>query len=619
MYPSYLKIILLLPLVPFVFSLFFINNEKYAERYSEAPKIIFLFFTLLCFLGSSFFLINISEIGELNVKLFNWSFFDEFNVNIEFIIDQMSSVFSFLITGIISFITLYLVGMRGSGLGKYMAYFSLLLFFMQLTVFSANTIVFILAWSGVGFITYFLSMFHCERREHVGSDEGPDLDSTLIIANSIGDLCLLLGCIGFIIELDVISFQDIKKLATLPLEVEKDISIACLFIVVGIFSKAIWPKRLLNLPTSFLILIGSGLPFSLGILFLSRLSFIFHSQEGVQNLLIVMGLGMAIGGALVAITKRTIKEILMFSTLSHLGFVVIMYGIQFYDSAIFYTLTHSFIKASLLMAGCAVFHHIKGREDIFFMANIRKSFPIIFGVFLISGLNSLFAPYEILQIFYSKHPDSNVILLLLLLALALTVFYMARLVFSLFFTFFTDRLDADADADTGSSDVSPSPLPMVIAFVSITFIGPMLFFVGLPGPSPSPLVSNKTLILLNSIVFMVSVGLSYFIYVMREKRNLADNMKFLFYGLWSLINDGFRIGKLFNYVILRPVYWIRVPFFLFLEKYIISGLVDVVSSMVYQIGLFFKEKDSDDIQGNILYIIWGTTMVVIFIFNSFIY
>src|SRR5690606_37513821 len=99
-----------------------------------------------------------------------------------------------------------------------------------------------------------------------------------------------------------------------------------------------------------------------------------------------IGVFTACMAAYFALTQYDIKNILAFSTISQLGFMVAGIGMGTYHAALFHLTTHAFFKCLLFLAAGAIIHemqHLNEKyqqdidpQDIRHMGGLRRQMPI---------------------------------------------------------------------------------------------------------------------------------------------------------------------------------------------------------------------------------------------------
>ena len=193
--------------------------------------------------------------------------------------------------------------------------------------------------------------------------------------------------------------------------------------------------------------------------------------------------------AFIALTQNDLKKILAFSTISQLGFMVAAVGVGVFGVALFHLVTHAFFKCLLFLAAGAVIHGVKHAaaaagvdadpQDIRVMGGLRRSMPVTFvvtfvGALALAGL-PLTAGYlskDALLIhafeWSALHKGiTNLVPVALLLTSALTAFYIARMLFKVFYG--KSRMAAADGRPVSFHDAVPAMrIPMLIlAFCSL--------------------------------------------------------------------------------------------------------------------------------------------------------
>jgi NADH-quinone oxidoreductase subunit L len=171
--------------------------------------------------------------------------------------------------------------------------------------------------------------------------------------------------------------------------------------------------------------------------------------------LAIVGCFTAFMAATIALTQNDLKRILAYSTISQLGYMVMAMGVGAYSSSLFHLVTHAFFKCLLFLVAGIVIHQMKhlkednnldiDPQDIQLMGGLRKKLPLTFIVALIGGLALTGLPLTsgflskdgiLIQAFDWADGRSfmlSIIPIMALLTSWLTAFYVARLIFKVFF------------------------------------------------------------------------------------------------------------------------------------------------------------------------------------------
>lgn len=139
-----------------------------------------------------------------------------------------------------------------------------------------------------------------------------------------------------------------------------------------------------------------------------------------------------------ALYEIDMKKVIALSTLSQLGVIITILGLNRPILAYFHLLRHAFFKAILFMCAGIVIHNIKDYQDIRKIRSILNNIPLVYSVIIVANLRLCGLPF--LRGFYSKDLILEVILIknlgifmyiVILLATFLTVAYSCRIIFLL--------------------------------------------------------------------------------------------------------------------------------------------------------------------------------------------
>ena len=125
-----------------------------------------------------------------------------------------------------------------------------------------------------------------------------------------------------------------------------------------------------------------------------------------------------------AIVMHDIKRVLAYSTISHLGLMMMSLGFMGVASAIFHLIVHGISKALLFLGAGSLMHEMDGETDIRKMGGLINKMPITAITFIIGSvslagiipLSGFFSKDEILLTVFEK---GGILILLPALALSL--------------------------------------------------------------------------------------------------------------------------------------------------------------------------------------------------------
>ncbi|QYF87036.1 monovalent cation/H+ antiporter subunit A [Brevundimonas sp. PAMC22021] len=299
-------------------------------------------------------------------------------VNIVLRLDGLSWLFSALILGIGALVVLY-ARYYMSPKDPVPRFFSFLLAFMgamQGVVLSGNLIQLVVFWELTSLFSFLLIGYW---HQNPAAREGARMALTMTAA---GGLALLVGMIiiGRIVgsyDLDVV-LASREAIQASPLYLP-----ALLLLLLGAMTKSaqfpfhFWLPRAMAAPTPVSAYLHSATMVKAGVFLLIRFWPVMAGSEAWY--LIVGGAGLAtlLLGAWCAIFQHDLKGLLAYSTISHLGLIVLLLGLGTplgAIAAIFHTVNHATFKASLFMAA-GIIDHEAGSRDMRRLSGLFRFMP----------------------------------------------------------------------------------------------------------------------------------------------------------------------------------------------------------------------------------------------------
>ncbi|MDL9998676.1 monovalent cation/H+ antiporter subunit A [Variovorax sp. J22P240] len=368
-------------------------------------------------------------------------------LDLSFRMDGFAWLFCMLVLGIGALVVLY-ARYYMSASDPVPRFFSFLLAFMGAMMgvaLSGNLVQMVLFWELTSLFSFLLIGYWHHRRD---ARRGA---SMALAVTGAGGLCLLAGVLvlGRIVgtyELDVVlaSGDLIRAHRLYP--------VVLVLVLLGAFTKSaqfpfhFWLPRAMAAPTPVSAYLHSATMVKLGVFLMARLWPVLSGTE--QWFWMVGGAGaitLLLGGY-VAMFQRDLKALLAYSTISHLGLITLLLGLNSplaAVAAVFHIMNHATFKASLFMAA-GIIDHESGTRDIRKLSGLLKLMPItgtlaiiasasMAGVPLLNGFLSkemFFAE----TVFIQSTPWVNRSLpVIATIAGIFSVAYSARFVFDVFF------------------------------------------------------------------------------------------------------------------------------------------------------------------------------------------
>ena len=118
----------------------------------------------------------------------------------------------------------------------------------------------------------------------------------------------------------------------------------------------VWLPDAMEGPTPVSALIHAATMVAAGVYLVARAFPIFAASGDALLVVAIVGLITALGAATIALVSTDLKRILAYSTISHLGLMMLSLGAFGYTAAIFHLMAHGFSKALLFLGAGSVMH-----------------------------------------------------------------------------------------------------------------------------------------------------------------------------------------------------------------------------------------------------------------------
>ena len=473
-----LQIVWLIPLLPVIG--FLINGLGRKQLSKTLTGIIGSGVILASFLISVFVFFQVKNGNTYLAHFFDFINTASLKVGFDFQIDQLSSLFLLIITGVGFLIhvysTSYMHEEASEDFAKYFAYLNLFVFSMLLLVMGGNYIIMFIGWEGVGLCSYLLIGFWFK------DNSNNDAARKAFIMNRMGDFGFLLAVFWMIAKLGTTNYHDVfdqvSKLSSF------DITGITLLLFVGAAGKSAqiplytWLPDAMAGPTPVSALIHAATMVTAGIYMIARSNILFTMAPLTQSVIAVIGLATAVLAATIALKQNDIKKVLAYSTVSQLGYMFLGLGVGAYTGAVFHVMTHAFFKALLFLGAGSVIHAMGGEQDMRNMGGLKKYMSIthitfLLGCLTIAGMppfSGFFSKDEILAAAFAKNP---VYWGVGVLTAFMTAFYMFRLYGMTFLGKFRGTHDQE-------HHLHESPLAITIPLIILAILSVVGGWIGIP-------------------------------------------------------------------------------------------------------------------------------------------
>jgi len=631
-----LNIVYLIPLLPLIG--FLINGLGRRSLSKSLVSIIGCGVVLASFVLSIWVFLQVKN-GNVHVaNYFDFISIGSFHIPFAFQIDQLSSIFLLIITGVGFLIhvysTSYMHHEAPEHFGRYFSYLNLFIFSMLLLVMGANFIIMFIGWEGVGLCSYLLIGYWFKNTEYNKAA------TKAFVMNRIGDLGFLIAIFWIISKVGSVNFYDVFAVAQGHVEgktfTTTDITAITLLLFVGATGKSAqiplytWLPDAMAGPTPVSALIHAATMVTAGIYMVARSNVLYSMSELSQNVVAIVGLATAILAATIAMKQNDIKKVLAYSTVSQLGYMFLALGVGAYSAGVFHVMTHAFFKALLFLAAGSVIHAMGGEQDIRKMGGLSGKLKTTFITFLIgciaiSGVppfSGFFSKDAILFAAFEHGPGLYVVALI---GAMLTAYYMFRLLI----VTFNGKFRGTEEQKT---HLHESPPAMTIVLIILAVLSVIGGFVGIPdaimkggdkfseflspvipvkhGPISSFPKENleRLLMAVSTIAALIGILIAWLQFRRYQYKEPNAVGKFL--------ENKWYVDELYEKIIVKPLNFLADVFDRELERSGIDALVNGVGKAVQYGGRQLRWLQSGQVGSYVLLMV--ISMVLFFVLQFFL-
>lgn len=592
------------------------------------------------------------------VSLFTWISAGNFSLPIAYQVDQLSILYTLIITGVGFLIHVYSIGyMHGDrGFFRFFTYLNLFIFMMLNLVLASTFLLTFLGWEGVGLSSYLLIGFWYDRKfEGVRIIWTGHAANKAFIMNRIGDFGFLIAMFLIYFQFNTLEYYELHSiLSSNPYFYQSAPFIIAITLLLFLAATgksaqiplAVWLPDAMAGPTPVSALIHAATMVTAGIFLVARNSLLFSLAPTTMMVIAVIGVITAFYAATIGTVQNGIKKVLAYSTVSQLGFMFAALGVGAYTAAVFHVMTHAFFKGLLFLGAGSVMHGMHDEENIKKMGGLKKYMPTTYKTFYVASLaiagipffSGFFSKDEILWLTFSN--GSFVLWLILAISALMTAFYMFRLVNLVFHG--KERFD--------HKHIHPheSPKSMTIPLIILAILSALGGFLGIPyalgfwfSHHPNflehflePVFKDANMVLglgghhlatAEYILMIVSVGialfgiwLAYKWYYYDEKwtspRKIASSIKPVHKMLWNK----YYIDEVYFRAVVDPIITSSRSFFWkFFDLKIIDGIVNGLATITVELGERIRKIQTGFAQTYAIYMIAGAIILLTWIVFSF--
>lgn len=564
------------------------------------------------------------------VHLFDFIKVQSFTIPFSFQVDQLSSLFLLIITGVGFLIhvysTSYMHNEETQHYGRYFAYLNLFVFSMLLLVLGANYLIMFIGWEGVGLCSYLLIGYWFKNNNYNYAAR------KAFVMNRIGDVGFLLAVFWILGKLGTLSYGEVFSKASAFSTF--DVTAITMLLFVGAMGKSAqiplytWLPDAMAGPTPVSALIHAATMVTAGIYLIVRSNVLYSMAPTTQAVVAIIGLATAFLAATIALKQNDIKKVLAYSTVSQLGYMFLGLGVGAYTGAVFHVMTHAFFKALLFLGAGSVIHAMSNEQDIRMMGGLKKYMPITNITFLlaclaISGIPPFSGFFSKDEILAAAYEHNKFLWLIGAITAGLTAFYMFRLYAMTFLGQFRGTHDQEHHLHESPSAIT---IPLIILAV-LSVVGG---FVGIPEAFVhnghalehflSPVIvksaeashgldTSTEYMLMGISVAIAAIAIIYAWTRFSKKPEIADAE-----GAGKLLANKWYVDELYDSLVANPL--IKLGGFLknVVEKSGIDGIVNGVGRGINYAGRQIRLVQNGQVGSYILLMVLSMVLMIILVF-----
>src|SRR5215218_1200162 len=445
-------------------------------------------------------------------------------------------------------------------------------YYAVLNLFTASMLGLVLApsfielyvfWELVGLCSYLLIGHWFEK------PSAAKAATKAFIVTRIGDAALFAGIIMFWRATGTTSFEGITQAAQAGFIGGSLFTVAVVLVFIGAIGKSaqfplhVWLPDAMEGPTPVSALIHAATMVAAGVYLVARTYDIFVQSESAMLVVAYIGGFTALMAATMALTKKDIKRVIAYSTVSQLGYMMLGLGIGSFTAGIFHLYNHAFFKA-LLFLGAGSIIYAMNSYNIFEMGGLRRRMPITFWTMVAAGLSlagifpfsGFWSKEAIIGSAFEEH--FYVLYAMALLTVFLTAFYIFR---AIFVAFMGEPQTEGAREAVESPGIMTGPM-VILAFLAVVsglvgtplrdffgeLVAPSTFAAEVLGLEPHPF--SYLLAAISVAVGVGGIALAYALYVPKPERATALSRRFS--GLYAFLDNGWYFDALYGALFVRP-------------------------------------------------------------------
>ncbi len=325
----------------------------------------------------------------IDVSPFKWMPLSSWSISFGFRLDGLSAVMLCLVSLVGGLIHVYAGGYMENdpAFGRFFLAFHLFYLSMIGLVVANNYVQMYLFWEMVGLSSYLLIGFWYQK----ASARRASLQA--FFTNRVGDIGFFLA---LLILMNVFPAAHTRFVELFPLLGKGSPAISWVgwFLFLAAIAKSaqfplyFWLPDAMEGPTPVSALMHAATMVTAGIFLMARSWPLMSLVPHLPNTIAAVGAFTAVFSGIIAATRKDLKRILAYSTVSHLGIMTFGLGLGEVSSAVFHLVTHGFFKAALFLCAGNIAHALhKSTASVDETGGLLKKIPVTAVFFTVAAFS----------------------------------------------------------------------------------------------------------------------------------------------------------------------------------------------------------------------------------------
>ena len=384
----------------------------------------------------------------------NWAPFGPYQIDMGLQVDNLTAMMLVVVTLVSFCVQIYSAGYFEASEKRFTRFYAAINLFslgMIGLVLADNLFLLLVSWEIMGLCSYLLI-------GHWYEQEWPKMGQIkAFLTTRVGDVGMMVGIWIIFMVTKTLTWQGLAE--RIPELVHEPgnaaiLAVGAFLLFTGAMGKSAqfplhtWLPDAMAGPTPGSAIIHAATMVAAGVYLVGRAFMVFGNvPEWVLAVVAFIGAFTSLFAASIATLRHDIKEVLAYSTISQLGYMIMALGLGGWAAGNFHMVTHAFFKALLFLAAGSVIHAAHHNQLLHKMGGLRNKIPITFITWMVGymalagvpGFSGFFSKDELLLAAFTWHNGAVphwAQLLPFIMALTtafLTAYYMTRATYLAFF------------------------------------------------------------------------------------------------------------------------------------------------------------------------------------------